>query len=65
MKTAEDVIDDLNWECKRYGFPQKKQAELLGITPQAVNKHYRMRSFSFKQYWLIKTKLDDIKGVKE
>jgi hypothetical protein len=58
---AKDAINNLKWECKKYGFSQEQQAELCGCTPQNICKAYKNQSLSARQYLLITARLDEIK----
>ena len=61
---VKDTVEDLRWECKRYGLSLKEQSQLLNCTEQNVGKHYRNASFSIGQYLIIKQRLEEIKAKK-
>ena len=52
---ANNIIDDLRWNMRRAGISTKEQADLLHCSVQNINRHYRNRSFTVKQYILLKT----------
>lgn len=61
---VKDAINNLKWECRKYGFSQEQQAELCRCTPQNICKGYKNRSLSARQYLLIRARLDEIKAEK-
>lgn len=66
LSQQEDMIkkafDDLLWECKRAKFTQEQQAEAVGCTQQNINYIYSHQSMSYRQYLIIRAKLDEIKN---
>ena len=62
---VKDTVEDLRWECKRYGLSQKEQAMLLNCTEQNIGKHYRNASFSIGQFLIIKNRLEELKAQQE
>lgn len=57
---AEEIIENLRWNSKRYGFTQEMQAKLLGCTTRNINTHYRNKSFSAIQFLMLQEQLNQI-----